>query len=103
MLFLFLPPQLYRKQKTPLMGELLDKLSAAEAFDKRPVKDANRPLVDGIVQDLSSMAEKVQATVARLRSPGMPLDIIRKWTQQAPLQALGVAFLVGVILAQPRQ
>ena len=85
------------------MGELLDKLGAVEAFEDGQVQDAHRPLADGVAQKLSSIAEKVQAIADRLSSPGMPLDIIGKWTRKAPLQALGVAFLIGVILARPRR
>ena len=97
-----LPPQLNLKQEVS-MGELLDKLGAVEAFEEGQVQDAHRPLADGVVQHLSAMADTAQATVSRLSAPGMPLDIIGKWTRKAPLQALGVAFLIGVILARPRR
>ena len=43
------------KQKAPPMGELLDKLHAAEASDKEQVKDAHPPLADGVERRLFSL------------------------------------------------
>jgi hypothetical protein len=33
----------------------------------------------------------------------MPLDKLSRWTRQAPLQALAVAFLVGVLTTRRRR
>ena len=38
-----------------------------------------------------------------LRYVGMPLDKISRWTRQMPLQALAVAFLLGVITVRRRR
>ncbi|WP_143039714.1 MULTISPECIES: hypothetical protein [Bradyrhizobium] len=85
------------------MGELLDKLNAPKTLGKGRPEDANRALVDQFAEDLFSVVEKVHTTARKLNLPGMPLHVVRKWTRQAPLQALGVAFLVGVILARPKR
>ncbi len=37
------------------------------------------------------------------RQPGMPLDIVANAVRQAPLAALGIAFLIGVMFAWPRR
>ena len=37
------------------------------------------------------------------RQPGMPLDIVATAVRQAPLAALGIAFLMGVMFARPRR
>jgi hypothetical protein len=37
------------------------------------------------------------------REPGMPLDVLAKAVRQAPLAALGIAFLIGVVFASPRR
>jgi hypothetical protein len=34
------------------------------------------------------------------REPGMPLDVVAKAVRQAPLAALGIAFMVGLVFAR---
>jgi hypothetical protein len=34
------------------------------------------------------------------REPGMPLDTLARAVQEAPLAALGIAFMVGVVFAR---
>ena len=41
--------------------------------------------------------------VEAVREPGMPLDKISRWTRQMPLQALAVAFLIGVMTVRRRR
>jgi hypothetical protein len=85
------------------MGELLDKLNAANTSGKGRSENAHRATVDLFAEDLFSVSEKGDTAVKKLNSPGMPLHVVSKWTRQAPLQALGVAFLVGVILGRPKR
>ena len=35
------------------------------------------------------------------RQPGMPLDILARAVREAPLAAIGIAFLIGVVFAKP--
>jgi hypothetical protein len=35
------------------------------------------------------------------QEPGMPLDTLKKAVRQAPLAALAIAFMVGVVFARP--
>jgi hypothetical protein len=37
------------------------------------------------------------------RQPGAPLDHLARWAREAPLHALTVAFLVGVLIARRRR
>ena len=68
------------------MGELLDALNA---IDKKgaPSKAAA----------FCQAGEKVSGTTEALRAPWMVLEGLSRWTCQAPLQALAIAFLIGVM------
>ena len=45
-----------------------------------------------------SIADAVEAA----RAPGRPLDRLARLTREVPLQALGVAFMLGLIVARRR-
>ena len=54
-------------------------------------------------------SEAVQTTTRRIsdaveaaRAPGRPLDRLARLTREAPLQALAVAFMFGLIVARRR-
>ena len=84
------------------MGELLDALDAVDtgrvAFDK-PIK----PVIDRAAEAFRSASQTVNEVIEAVSEPGMPLDSISRWTRQAPLQALAVAFLVGVMTVRRRR
>jgi hypothetical protein len=76
------------------MGELLEalnELDEREAARDRPRKSA-----------IDQAAEAVDKAIEACRDPGMPLYTLSRWTRQAPLRALAVAFLVGVLVARRR-
>jgi ElaB/YqjD/DUF883 family membrane-anchored ribosome-binding protein len=54
-----------------------------------------------------SAAETVKATTQTLseaidagRQPGAPLDRLARWTREAPLNAVAVAFLIGILIGR---
>jgi hypothetical protein len=61
-------------------------------------KDAVRATAETVKATTQSVADAIEAG----RQPGAPLDRLALWTRQAPLQALGVAFLVGVMVGRRR-
>jgi hypothetical protein len=81
------------------MGELLDALNA---LDDRglPVEPVN-PL-DQAAQVFRAASQRVNEAIEAIQEPDMPLDILSRWTRQAPLQALAVAFLIGVLVTRRR-
>ena len=83
------------------MGELLNKLNAANTCHSRHPHNRYRATQDPCAEDRSSVSEAVRTALKQLQSPNMPLYVLRQWAREAPLQALGAAFLVGLILAQP--
>jgi hypothetical protein len=76
------------------MGELLEalnELDERETARGQPRKSA-----------IDQAAEAVDNAIEACREPGMPLYVLSRWTRQAPVHALAVAFLVGVVLARRR-
>ncbi|SDO20310.1 hypothetical protein [Afipia sp. GAS231] len=80
------------------MGELIDKLNASEA-------NADASKTSSLAQAaifFRAASQQVNEMIAAAREPGMPLDRVSRWTQQMPLQALAVAFLIGVMTVRRR-
>jgi hypothetical protein len=76
------------------MGELLEALN--ELDEREAARDQSRKSA------IDQAAEGVDKAIEACREPGMPLYTLSRWTRQAPLQALAVAFLVGVLVARRR-
>jgi hypothetical protein len=81
------------------MGELLDKLNTLDMGSETPAKSA----FDQAVEFFGAASQKVNEAIESIQKPGMPLDRISGWTRQAPLQALAVAFLLGVMAIRRRR
>ena len=56
-------------------------------------------VADGIKTATGAVGDVIVAG----REPGMPLDVLAKAVRQAPLAALGIAFMIGVVFASPRR
>jgi hypothetical protein len=82
-----------------IMGELMDALDALD--DRGPAADPANPF-DQAAQAFRTVSLRVNEAIEAVREPGMPLDMLASFTRQAPLQALAVAFLVGVIVTRRR-
>jgi hypothetical protein len=83
------------------MGELLDRLNAMDSRPRTP-GEPTRSVADQAAQAFRSASERVSEALDAAQQPGMPLDRLARFTQQAPLQALAAAFLIGAILARRR-
>lgn len=81
------------------MGELLDALNAADTGANASTKSA----IDQAADFFRAASQRVNEAVEAVREPGMPLDKISRWTRQMPLQALAVAFLIGVMTVRRRR
>jgi hypothetical protein len=65
--------------------------------------------LDEAKETVQSAADTVKVTAQHLgeaidagRRPGAPLDRLANWAREAPLHAVTVAFLVGVLLGRRR-
>jgi hypothetical protein len=56
-------------------------------------------IADGIKGVSATLSDVIETG----REPGMPLDILANAVRQAPLAALGIAFLLGAMFARPRR
>jgi hypothetical protein len=81
------------------MGELLDALKSAETGANASTKSA----LDQAADLFRAASQRVNKAIEAVREPGMPLDKISRWTRQMPLQALAVAFLIGVMTVRRRR
>lgn len=77
------------------MGELMDALDALD--DRGPAADPANPS-DQAAQAFRTVSQRVNEAIEAVREPGMPLDMLARFTRQA----LAVAFLVGVIVTRRR-
>jgi ElaB/YqjD/DUF883 family membrane-anchored ribosome-binding protein len=62
-------------------------------------KDAVQAAAQTVKETTQSVADAVEAG----RQPGAPLDRLARWAREAPLHAVTVAFLVGVLIARRRR
>jgi hypothetical protein len=83
------------------MGELLDRLNDMDSRPHAPGEPI-KSIADQAAEVFRSASQRVNDVIEAVREPGMPVDKLSRWTRQAPLQALAVAFLVGVIVTRRR-
>jgi hypothetical protein len=74
-------------------------LSATEAHSKlEEAKEAVQTATAAVKTTTQGIAEAIDAG----RKPGAPLDRLARWAREAPLHAVMVAFLMGVVLGRRR-
>jgi hypothetical protein len=64
--------------------------------------DQARDAVEAATQTSKETTRSVADAIETGRQPGAPLDRLARWAREAPLHAVTVAFLVGVLLARRR-
>ena len=69
---------------------------ARSAFEK--ATDA----VGGAAETVQTTTESVMAAIEDSRRPGGILDQLSRFTREAPLRSLAIAFVVGAIVARRR-
>lgn len=62
--------------------------------------DQAKEAVRAATQTVKETTQSVAAAIETGRHPGAPLERLARWAQQAPLHAVTVAFLVGVLLGR---
>jgi ElaB/YqjD/DUF883 family membrane-anchored ribosome-binding protein len=69
--------------------------------DDGPSKlDQAREAVEAASQTVRDTTRSVADAIEAGRQPSAPLDRLARWTREAPLQAVAVAFLVGVLVGR---
>ena len=62
--------------------------------------DEAKEAVQAATQTVKETTQSVADAVEAGRQPGAPLDRLARWAQEAPLHAVTVAFLVGILLGR---
>jgi hypothetical protein len=83
------------------MGELLDRLNAMDSRPRAP-GESIRSVAEQAAQAFRFASRRVNEAIETVQEPGMPADMLRRMTRQAPVQALAIAFLVGILIARRR-
>lgn len=65
--------------------------------------DQAREAVQAATQAVKETTQSVADAVEASRQSDAPLDRLTRWAKEAPLRALTVAFLVGVLLGRHRR
>lgn len=71
-----------------------------ERIDGPGKLDQAKEAVQAATQTVKETTQSVADAVDAGRQPGAPLDRLARWAQGAPLHAVTVAFLVGVLLGR---
>ena len=78
-------------------GEPLQNTEGPSKLDQ--AKEAVQAVTETVKETTQSVADGIEAG----RQPGAPLDRLARWAREAPLHAVTVAFLVGVLLGGRRR
>jgi hypothetical protein len=68
-----------------------------DQFDQPDDSSTASKIGDGIQVASAIVSDAIETG----RQPGMPLDILARAVREAPLAAIGIAFLIGVVFAKP--
>jgi len=74
-----------------------------EGIDGPNKLDQAKEAVQAATQTVKETTQSVADAVEAGRQPGAPLDRLARWAREAPLHAVTVAFLVGVLLGRRRR
>jgi len=69
-----------------------------ERIDGPGKLDEAKEAVQAATQTVKETTQSVADAVEAGRQPGAPLDRLARWAKEAPLHAVTVAFLVGILL-----
>jgi hypothetical protein len=64
--------------------------------------DQAREAVQAATQTVKDTTRSVVDAIEAGRQPGAPLDRLARWAREAPLHAVTIAFLVGVLVGRRR-
>jgi len=77
-------------------GEPLNIPDSPSKLDQ--AKEAVQAASRAVKETTQSVTDAIEAG----RRPGAPLDRVAQWTREAPLPALALAFMLGVLIARRR-
>jgi hypothetical protein len=85
-------------RETKMIGEGQPLRDFDGASRMQQAKEAVQAAADTVKVTTQTVADAIEAG----RQPGAPLDRLAEWARAAPLRALAVAFVVGMVVARRR-
>ena len=73
-----------------------------EGTDGPSKLDQTTEAVQAATQTVKETTRSVADAIEAGRQPGAPLDRLARWAREAPLHAVTIAFLVGVLVGRRR-
>jgi ElaB/YqjD/DUF883 family membrane-anchored ribosome-binding protein len=73
-----------------------------EGIDGPDKLEQAKEAVQAATQTVKETTQSVADAIEAGRQPGSPLDRLARWAQEAPLHAVTVALLVGILLGRRR-
>jgi hypothetical protein len=74
----------------------------SDEFTTPPVEPAESTVAK-VVEGIQVASGRLGDAIETSRRPGMPLGVLASMVREAPLAALGIAFMIGVVFATPRR
>jgi hypothetical protein len=71
-------------------------------IDGPTVLEQAKEAVQAATQTVKDTTQSVADAIEAGRQPGAPLDRLARWAREAPVHAVTVAFLVGILLGRRR-
>ncbi len=81
---------------------MVDEGKPPQGFDGASQFDQATEAVQAAAQTVRETTQSVADAIEAGRKPGAPLDRLARWAREAPLHAVTIAFLAGVLLGRRR-
>jgi hypothetical protein len=83
-------------------GQMIGEGKPLNVPDSRSKLDHAKEAVQAASRTVKETTQSVTDAIEAGRRPGAPLDRLAQWTREAPLPALALAFMLGVLIARRR-
>jgi hypothetical protein len=81
---------------------MIDEGKPPQGIDGASKLDQATEVVQAAAQTVKETTRSVADAIEAGRRPGAPLDRLARWAREAPLHAVAVAFLAGVLIGRGR-
>jgi ElaB/YqjD/DUF883 family membrane-anchored ribosome-binding protein len=79
---------------------MIDEGKPPQGIDGASKLDQATEVVQAAAQTVKETTRSVADAIEASQRPGAPLDRLARWAREAPIHAVAVAFLVGVLIGR---